>query len=259
VLHVASALPAKHVFIHQPAPCSYGSVIDLFAPDAALAAASTLLAKPVFGLSSGIVIDIAGTGAVEENRVLAKQNLVLDIIVGQLKSREQEAAYRCRALEESLDWEWSDNRSQWDVIHNLEARLANNNADLISELQEYITFLEESAEERSWTEWRHSEEICQLGEDISGMRNSINWERSRNEKVHQENCCLSGEVYRLQAQINDLWASHPGMGSKMEYPPSEESTSCAAGVGETAGVDNPSSDNNLSLFLVLMTMGVIET
>jgi len=80
------------------------------------------------------------------------------------------------------------------------------------------------------------------------MWNSINWERSRNDEVHQENCCISGEVYRVQAQINDLRASHPGTGSKMKYPPSEESTSFAAGVGETAGVEDPLSDNNLSLF-----------
>ncbi len=43
-------------------------------------------------------------------------------------------------------------------------------------------------------------------------------------------------------------ASRPGMESKMEYLPSTESTSCAACVGETAGVDNYSSDDNLSLF-----------
>ena len=34
----------------------------------------------------------------------------------------------------------------------------------------------------------------------------------------------------------------------MEYPPSKESTSCAAGVGEIAGVDDSLFDDNLSLF-----------
>jgi hypothetical protein len=106
-LAVASASPAKPVFICKPAPRSSGSVTDLSAPDAALASASGLPAKPVFGLSSGIVIDIAGIDAVNENRVLA-DNHALVIIVGQLKSREQEAAYRCRALEELLDREQSD-------------------------------------------------------------------------------------------------------------------------------------------------------
>ncbi len=43
-------------------------------------------------------------------------------------------------------------------------------------------------------------------------------------------------------------ASCPGMESKMKFPLSMESMSCAACVGETAGVDNYSSDDNLSLF-----------
>jgi hypothetical protein len=110
-LAVASASPAKPVFIRQPVPRSSGSVIDLSAPDAALALASASPAKPVFGLSSGIAIDIAGIDVVNENRVLA-DNHALAIVVGQLKSREQEAAYRCRALEESLDRERLDSRRQ---------------------------------------------------------------------------------------------------------------------------------------------------
>ena len=71
--------------IGQPA-LSSGSVIVLSDPDGALALASTLPAKPVFGLSSGIVIDIAGIDVVKENRVLADQNHALAIIVGQMKS-----------------------------------------------------------------------------------------------------------------------------------------------------------------------------
>jgi hypothetical protein len=145
------------------------------------------------------------------------------------------------------------------VIHDLEMRFANNNADLISSLQEHVTFLEESAEEASWSEWGHSEEIRRLGKDISRMRNSINWEISFSDKVQQENHNLSDEVYRLQAQINNLRASCPGMESKMKHPPSEELTFCAACVGKTAGVDVYLSDDNLSLFLVLTMMGVIET
>jgi len=49
------------------------------------------------------------------------------------------------------------------------------------------------------------------------------------------------------------------MKSKMEYPLSTESMSCAACVGETAGVDNYSSDDSLSLFSSSDDMGVIET
>ncbi len=80
--------------IHQPAPWSSGSVIDLSAPDAVLASASTSPAKPVFGLSYGIVIEMAGIDTVKEIHALADQNHVLAIVVGQLKSQEQEAAYR---------------------------------------------------------------------------------------------------------------------------------------------------------------------
>ena len=235
---MASALPAKPVFICQPAPCYSGSVIDLWsAPDGALASASTSPAKPVFGLSSGIVIDIAGIDVVKENRVLADQNHALAIVVGQMKSREIEAAHTCRALEESrdrlsLDYDrlYSDYWSQRDVIDDLQARLANNNADLISELQENITSLEEAAEVASWTDWRQSEEIRRLegivdSENISRMEESIDWERSRNCKLREENCHLSGEVGRLQFQINNMRASRPA-----------------------AGVDNYLSDDNLSLF-----------
>jgi len=93
-LAVASALPAKPVFICQPAPRSSDSAIDLSAPDTALAVASTSPAKPVFGLSYGIVIEMAGIDTVKEIHALADQNHVLAIVVGQLKSQEQEAAYR---------------------------------------------------------------------------------------------------------------------------------------------------------------------
>ncbi len=178
---VASALPAKPVFIRQPPPRYSSSVIDLWsAPDGALASASTSPAKPVFGLSSGIVNDIAGIDVVKENRVLADQNHALAIVVRQMKSREIEAAHKCRALEESrdrlsLDYDrlYSDYWSQRDVIYDLQVRLANNNADFISELQENITSLEEAAEEASWTDWRQSEEIRRL----EGIVNSKNISR----------------------------------------------------------------------------------
>ena len=166
---------------------------------------------------------------VKENRVLADQNHALAIVVGQMKSREIEAANKCRALEESrdrlsldYDWLYSDYWSQRDVIDDLQAPLANNNANLTSELQENITSLEEAAEEASWSDWRQSEEIRQLegivldSENISRMEESIDWERSRNCMLRKENCSLSGVVGRLQFQINDMRASHPGMESKME-------------------------------------------
>jgi hypothetical protein len=221
-LALASTLPAKPVFIRQPAPPYSGSaVIDLSAPDGALASASTSPAKPVFGQSSGVV---------KENRVLVNQNHALAIVVGQMKSREIEAAHKCRALEESQDrlsLVIDDLKAQ---IDDLKAQLANNNADLISYLRETITSLDEAAEVASWTDWRQSEEIRRLegivdSENISRMEESIDWERSRNCKLREENCHLSGEVGRLQFQINNMRASRPA-----------------------AGVDNYLSDDNLSLF-----------
>ena len=117
----SAALPAKPVFICQPAPRYSGSVIDLWsAPDGALASASMLLAKPVFGQSSSVI---------KENRVLVDQNHALAIVVGQMKSREIEAAHKCRALEESWDRLSLDFNCQHDVINDLKAQLANNNAD----------------------------------------------------------------------------------------------------------------------------------
>ena len=120
----SAALLAKAVSIPQPAPCYSGSVIDLYAPDAVLAVTSALPAKPVLRYS-GYVIDLCwsapdgalalaytspakpvfgqSSGEVKENRVLADQNHALAIVVGQMKSREIEAAHRCRALEESRD------------------------------------------------------------------------------------------------------------------------------------------------------------
>jgi len=142
-----------------------------------------------------------------------------------------------RALEESQDRLYLDFNqlyldywSQRNVIDDLQAQLANNNADLVSELLENITSLEEAAEEASWTYWSQSNEIHQLegivdSKNISRMEESIDWERSRNCKLHEENCHLSGEVGRLQFQINNMRAR-----------------------GETVGVDNYLSDDNLSLF-----------
>ena len=115
------------------------------------------------------------------------------------------------------------------MIHDLKARLANNNVDFNSELQEYITFLEEAAEEASWTIWRQSEEFRQLEKIVDCP---ISCETSRNCKLRFENCRLSAENWRLsdevgtlQFQINDMRASCPA-----------------------AGVNNYLTDDNLSLF-----------
>ena len=60
------------------------------------------------------------------------------------------------------------------MIDNLEAQLANNNSDLISELQENIISLEDAAEEASWTEFCRPEGIVDR-KNISRMEESIDW------------------------------------------------------------------------------------
>ena len=169
----------------------------------------------MFGLSSGIVIGIAGIDAVKENHVLAN-NHALAIVVGQMKSREQEAAYRCRELEESwdqlyldYDWLYLDYWSQRDVIDNLKAQLANNNANLISELQENITSLEEAAEVASWTDWSQRDEIRWL-EGIVDSKNISRMEESIDSREKSAIVCLAKIIavymvrsvdYKLRSRI----------------------------------------------------------
>jgi len=61
--------------------------------------------------------------AVDENHIMAGQIHVLTIVVQNQKSRELTAAYRIRALEESLARERSDNQHHRDYIDDLTARL----------------------------------------------------------------------------------------------------------------------------------------
>jgi hypothetical protein len=115
--------------------CLSGSVIDLSAPDAVQAVASAmLLAKAV-----SIRQPVPWIDTVKENHVLAVQNHALAIIVQQMKLSEQEATHWYRELKESQDWLYLDHQRQCNVINDLEARVANNNANLISELQDNIT------------------------------------------------------------------------------------------------------------------------
>ena len=181
----AAASASQPVCIGQPVHSS-GSVIDLTNLDAA-AVASTSPAKairqpaPVVDL---LAPDIARIDAVEDSRVLAKQNLALAIVVKQQKSQEQEAAHMFTLMEASSNQLREDivflgntvaqknagNQTYCNRIHKLENQLANNQADLVWNLRENITLLEQSAEETGWDhfpeisqlEWRHSSEISQL-------------------------------------------------------------------------------------------------
>jgi len=172
--------------------------------------------------------------AVDENRNLAGQSHALAIVVKHQKSRELTAAYRIRALEDSLARERLDNQRHRDYIANLWARLENNNADLIFALRENIAELEEENETAAWTESSLRDEIRRLEElvdssNISSLEESIDWERRSNSRLRDEICRLASESGQLAAQIRYLQASRP--------------------VEETAGNrENYSSDDDTSLF-----------
>jgi hypothetical protein len=69
---------------------------------------------------------------VEENCVLAHQNLVLAIVAAEQKQQEQNAGYVNESLQESLHRAKLDNQHLRNDINDLEDRLANKNANLIS-------------------------------------------------------------------------------------------------------------------------------
>ena len=199
---------------------------------------------------TGVVVN---GNIVEENHVLAHQNLALAIVAAEQKKREQDAGYVNRSLKESLHWVLSDKQRLVDINRDLEDRLANCNSDLISQLQEHIDDLEESAVDASYT-------IASLNDNIFWLEDLVNrecvsaayldLERSKNLRLDEENCSLIGEIHRLQGQIINLRASGAGKGSNKENPLTMELTSsCAAGVLETLLLEEDSmSDDNLSLF-----------
>ncbi len=102
--------------------CLSGSVIDLSAPDAAQAVASTMLltkAESIHQPSPWI-------DTVKKNCVLADQNHALAIVVQQMKSREQEAAHWYGELKRNLGIGFFFYyQRQRNVIDNLDAKLPN--------------------------------------------------------------------------------------------------------------------------------------
>ena len=106
------------------------------------------------------------TDMVKENRDLANQNHALAIVVQKMKSGEDRTAYWYRELEKTHDALYSDIQRQRDRIKDLEAWLANNQSELISELRDTITTLEEAVDVASWTESRQNQEIRRLEEMV---------------------------------------------------------------------------------------------
>ena len=141
------------------------------APDAAQAVASATLVAKADSISqpapwSDMVKEIHDL--VKQNQALAKQNHALATIVQQAKSREQRAAHCYGELEKFHDQLFLDYRTNYErhrgVIADLEAQLAKNNAELISELrdtiatlQDTITTMEEAVDAASWTESRQNQ------------------------------------------------------------------------------------------------------
>jgi hypothetical protein len=130
---------------------------------------------------------------VGENRVLTHQNLALAIVAAEQNQQEQNSGYVNRSLQESLDQAWLENQRQCNIIHDLEHCLANNDANLISQLQDYIDSLEESTEVGLCDEIRWLEGTVNR-KNISSISNPLNWERSCNYSLMKENCHLYDEI-----------------------------------------------------------------
>ncbi len=136
-----------------------------------------------------------------------KQNQALAITIQETKRRKDSTSYWYKELETLRDRLYADIERQRNRIEDLEARLANNQAELISELRDTITTLEEDVEVASWNEGRYIEDIHRLEEmvdskNISRLEESLDWERSRNRILRDEICDVSMKKNR---EIFDLY------------------------------------------------------
>jgi hypothetical protein len=171
------------------------------------------------------------------NHGLAKQNQALAIVIQEMKSREDRTAYWYKEPEKTNSALYSHIQSQHYQIKDLEARLANNPAELIYKLQNTITTLEGAVDEAAWTEWRLSNEIQLLKKRVDSKEESLNQLWGNNYGLHDEICRLNREACLL------------GKESEVDYPLTKEKISGAPCLGwETAEEENYLSDDNLSLF-----------
>ena len=155
----------------------------------------------------------------------AKMNQALAVVIQEMMSREDRTAYWMKELEETNITLYSRIAIQQHKIEDLEARLANNQVDLMSELQntistlqDTITSLEEDVEAASWNEWHKNEEIRRLEEmvdskNILRLEGALDWEKSRNCILCDEmsDVCMkkNQEYFELYTQLRNLQASHP--------------------------------------------------
>jgi chromosome segregation ATPase len=189
--------------------------------DVAQAGASATLAAKAYKT----LLPALSTDTVKENHGLAKQNQALVAVIQEMKSREDRTTYWYKELEKTNSALYSHIQSQHYQIEDLEARLANNQAELISELQNTITTLEEAVDEAAWTEESLFNEIQLLKERVDSKEESLNQLRENNYGLYDENCRLNSEVGRLRYQINNTQACCPGMDIDMDIRLSKEATS----------------------------------
>jgi hypothetical protein len=120
------------------------------------------------------------TDTLKENHYLAKQNQALAVVTQEMKSREDRTAYWYKELEKTNSALYLRIQSQDYQIKDLEAWLANNQAELISELQNTITTLDEAVNEAAWTEESLFNEIQLLKERVDSKEESLNQLRGNN-------------------------------------------------------------------------------
>jgi hypothetical protein len=187
------------------------------APDAAQAVASATLATK----ADNIPQQTPWADTVKENHEMVKQNHVLAVIIQGMKIWEDRTSYWYKELEKTCDDLYSKIQRQHDRIKDLEAQLANNQAELISELRDTITTMEEAVNAASWTESRQNQEICRLEEMVDSknvleMEESLAQLRKRNFLLSAENCILYDEVDRLSTIADQQNAVMPSRNGKQD-------------------------------------------
>lgn len=201
--------------------------------DGTLDAAQAWASAPLAAKADKTPSPSSSTDTLKVNHGLAKQNQALAVVIQEMKSREDRTAYWYKELEKFNSALYSRIQSQHYQIEDLEARLANNQVELIYELQNTITTLEGAVDEAAWTEW----EIQLLKERVDSKEESLNQLRGNNYGLHDKICRLNRE------------ACLPGKESEVDYPLTKEKISGAPCSGwETAEGENYLSDDNLSLF-----------
>ncbi len=261
-LRALEALNAKAVAVDNPGGKFIAKKFSLFCKKASIAMAANDPAPDVEAIAvpacdesddqqGGVIF--GDRDFVEVNRLLAQQNMALAIVAQQNKQQELNAGDLNRSLKKQVDQLRSEKLRLWNLIQDLKDQLGNINANLISHLQEYTDFLEESAEEVSWMVAGLQDEIRQLKgsadlENITKLSTALDGERALNNHLSTEYSGLYDEIYRLHAAVNERRANKNCMGSKMEGPPTKELPSGMAGGEEMVAGDDSWPDDNASLF-----------